>query len=240
LLAHGIQQSFLPKIFPDNVKIDVWGTCVPAKEVGGDYFDFFPLSPSKYGIVIGDVSGKGVAAALFMAVSRTLFRILSSQESEPEKVIHEFNQKLVNLDQDTNMFITLFYAIFDINSHKLTYSTAGHNMPFIKLNSDNSFKMLPKMQQTMLAGMIDDIPVEVKEISMSASGDTIILYTDGITEAINEKEEEYGEERVIELLQKCKDDDAQTIGNRIIDEVKAFQPPGKQFDDMTLIILKVK
>ena len=108
-LAKEIQQSFLPKTFPELSQIDIWGKCDPAREVGGDYFDFFRIDDNNYGMVIGDVTGKGVPAALFMAVSRTLFRIISTMEYYPHKVLTDFNDRLVSLDQDSNMFITLFY-----------------------------------------------------------------------------------------------------------------------------------
>ena len=238
-LAKNIQQSFLPKNFPELGEIDVWGKCDPAREVGGDYFDFFQIDKENYGMVIGDVSGKGVPAALFMAVSRTLFRILSSQEYSPDYVLTEFNNRLVALDQGANMFITLFYGVFNTKNGNLLYSTAGHNMPYIRTSAtEGKFKILPKMQ-TMVAGMMDGIPMQLAETHLK-KGDIIVLYTDGMVEALNEQDEEFGEEKLAELLVKYSDLSAKDMCSLLIEDVQNFQKGRPQFDDMTMFILKVK
>ncbi|MCP4352492.1 MAG: SpoIIE family protein phosphatase [Desulfobacterales bacterium] len=237
-LAWNIQQSFLPKNFPKLKEIDVWGKCDPAREVGGDYFDFFKIDNENYGMVIGDVSGKGAQAALFMAVSRTLFRILSAQEYSPELVLTKFNDQLVALDQGANMFITVFYGVFNIKTSVLCYSSAGHNMPYIKSSQSNeTFQMLPAMK-TMVAGMMDGIPMELAETHMH-HGDIVVLYTDGMTEAINEEDEEFGEERLEELLNRYSNLSAKDMCNSLIQDVQVFQGTKPQFDDMTMFILKV-
>ncbi len=237
-LAWNIQQSFLPKNFPKLKEIDVWGKCDPAREVGGDYFDFFKIDNENYGMVIGDVSGKGAQAALFMAVSRTLFRILSAQDYSPELVLTKFNDQLVALDQGANMFITVFYAVFNTKTSMLCYSSAGHNMPYIKSSQSNGiFQMLPAMK-TMVAGMMDGIPMELAETHMH-HGDVIVLYTDGMTEAIDEDDEEFGEERLEELLNKYSHLSAKDMCNNLIQDVQVFQGTKPQFDDMTMFILKI-
>ncbi|MBW1643894.1 MAG: SpoIIE family protein phosphatase [Deltaproteobacteria bacterium] len=182
-LGKTIQQGFLPKKFPRLKEIEVWGKCDPAREVGGDYFDFFQIDDNNFGIVIGDVSGKGVPSALFMAVSRTLFRILSARDLPPDMVLTEFNDRLVALDQGANMFITLFYGVFNITTGRFIYSTAGHNMPFVKksIAPGEMFGMLPQMK-TMVAGVMEGMYMELAEISLKKGG-VIVLYTDGITEA---------------------------------------------------------
>jgi len=240
-LAKEIQESFLPKTFPELEKIDIWGKCDPAREVGGDYFDFFQLDDMNYGMVIGDVSGKGVAAALFMAVSRTLFRILSTQEHSPDRVLTEFNDRLVALDQGANMFITLFYGVFNTKTGRLFYSTAGHNMPYIRSygDGDGSFQMLPPIEQTMVAGIMDGMTMGSAETWLR-SGDAIVLYTDGMTEAVDDKEEEFGEERLEELLNTYVSLSAKDMCEKLIEDVKLFQTGKPQFDDMTMFILKVK
>jgi len=239
-LGKTIQQGFLPKNFPRLKEIEVWGKCDPAREVGGDYFDFFKIDDNNCGIVIGDVSGKGVPSALFMAVSRTLFRILSSKDLPPDMVLTEFNDRLVALDQDANMFITLFYGVFNITTGRFIYSTAGHNMPFVKksIASGEKFGMLPQMK-TMVAGVMEGMYMELAEISLKKGG-AIVLYTDGITEAVNEKDEEFGEKRLAKLLDKYADMSAQDMCEKLIEDVYAFQAEREQFDDMTMFILKVK
>lgn len=234
-LARDIQQSFLPKDFPKLKEIDVWGTCEPAREVGGDYFDFFQIDDNHYGMVIGDVSGKGAPAALFMAVSRTLFRTLSSRDYMPSRVLTDFNDRLVELDEGANMFITLFYGVLNIRTGQLLYSTAGHNMPYVK-SSGEGFRMLPGMK-TMIAGMMDGMEMEGAGITL-LSGDIMVLYTDGMTEAINENDEEFGEDRLEELLNTYAELSAREMCGKLIEDVKTFQSGKPQFDDMTLFILK--
>ena len=192
-------------------------------------------------MVIGDVSGKGVPAALFMAVSRTLFRILSSQENSPDQVLTEFNDRLVALDQGSNMFITLFYAVFDTETGRMIYSTAGHNMPYVRSakETDGKFQMLPNMSPTMVAGMMDGMSMALAETWLN-SGDVIVLYTDGMTEAINQDDEEFGEDRLEELLNRYADLSAQDMCEKLITDVQVFQTGKPQFDDMTLFILKVR
>jgi serine phosphatase RsbU (regulator of sigma subunit) len=239
-LAKKIQQSFLPKEFPELGSIEVWGKCDPAREVGGDYFDFFQIDDDNCGMVIGDVSGKGVPAALFMAVSRTLFRILSSRELSPDLVLTEFNDRLVALDQGANMFITLFYGVFNNTTGQLLYSSAGHNMPYLKSskNSGTKFQMLPQMK-TMVAGMMDCIPMQLGETKMQ-KGDVIVLYTDGMTEAENDNDEMFGEERLEELLNKYSNLSAPEMCKRLFEDVHTFHAGRPQLDDMTMFIMKVK
>jgi len=239
-LEKTIQQGFLPKKFPRLKEIEVWGKCDPAREVGGDYFDFFQIDDNNCGIVIGDVSGKGVPSALFMAVSRTLFRILSSRDLPPDMVLTEFNDRLVALDQGANMFITLFYGVFNMTTGRFIYSTAGHNMPFVKKSTapGEKFDMLPQMK-TMVAGVMEGMYMELDEISLKKGG-AIVLYTDGITEAVNEKDEEFGEKRLAQLLDKYAAMSAKDMCEKLIEDVYAFQAEREQFDDMTMFILKVK
>jgi len=239
-LANKIQQGFLPKKFPELGEIEVWGKCDPAREVGGDYFDFFQVDDDNYGMVIGDVSGKGVPAALFMAVSRTLFRIISSQKHSPDRVLIEFNKRLVALDQGANMFITVFYGVFNTITGRLLYSSAGHNMPYLKSSPDRGekFRILPRMK-TMVAGMMDGIPIQLAETKMR-TGDAIVLYTDGMTEAINEKDEMFGEKRLEELLNEYSTLPALDMCKRLFEDVHAFHAGKPQLDDMTMFILKVK
>ncbi len=239
-LAWDIQKRFLPGEFPAMPAIDVWGTCRPAREVGGDYFDFFHISGDDYGLVIGDVSGKGVSAALFMAVSRTLFRMLSLRNLRPDEVLTEFNDRLVALDQGLNMFITMYYGVYNIRSGRLAYSSAGHNMPFLKSggNGDRGFSQLPGMK-TMVAGIMDGVEMGAGEASLTG-GDAIVLYTDGMTEAVNRESEEFGENRLETLLNQYADLSAEEMGRKLIDAVAAHQTGMPQFDDMTVFIMKVK
>ncbi len=239
-LARNIQQSFLPKSFPELDEIEIFGLCDPALEVGGDYFDVFPIDDSVYGFVIGDVSGKGVPAALFMAVSRTLFRMISVKERMPDLVLSEFNDRMVELDEGANLFITIFYGVYELKTGVLTYSTAGHNMPYLyqKSHAEKGFQMLPSMS-TLVAGMIEDIPVERGVLQMQP-GDILYMYTDGMTEAINKDNEEFGDDDLMDYLNHETDKSMEEICQSSLKKVKDFQKGMPQFDDMTLLGLKVK
>lgn len=235
-LARQIQQSFLPSTFPVLDDIEFFGMCEPAREVGGDYFDYFQIDDDHYGFVIGDVSGKGVPAALFMAVSRTLFRMLSAQGKSPDQVVAEFNNKLVTMDQSASLFITLFYAVLDRRTGEVVYSSAGHCLPLVK-SKTLKFDPVPEMM-TMVAGIMEDIPVEQGRITLE-DGDIFVLYTDGMTEAQDPENEEYGEDRLQVLLSKYEDLSMEEFTRKSIDEVKEFQQ-GNQFDDMTFLALRIK
>ena len=241
-LAWKIQSGFLPKNFPEFEEIDIWGTCEPAREVGGDYFDFFKIDEENYALVIGDVSGKGVPASLYMAVSRTLFRMISTApDMPPTKAMTDFNNKLVELDQGSDLFITMFYGLYNLKTGKMVYSTAGHNMPYVGiLNSDDGkFRMLPAIEMTMVAGMMDGIDMGGSEITLP-SGSTIVLYTDGLTEPINTEMEEFGEERLEEIMNNNSELSAKELSLKMIEDVKEFQKDMPQFDDMTVFVMKVK
>lgn len=247
-LAWKIQSGFLPKHFPELEEMDVWGMCEPAREVGGDYFDFFQIDKDRYALVIGDVSGKGVPAALFMAVSRTLFRILVSQYPSPEKVLTMFNNKLVELDQGSNMFISIFYGMYNVKTGELLYSSAGHNMPYVRYasppdhdpqaKSDGEFHQLPPVK-TLIAGMIDGFDMELVKTKLT-KGDILFLYTDGITEPINTENEEFGEERLESLLEKYSNLPLEDMCTKLVHEVSVFQQGMPQFDDMTVLAIRVK
>jgi sigma-B regulation protein RsbU (phosphoserine phosphatase) len=241
-LGRDIQQNFIPKEFPQLDTIEFWGMCEPARLVGGDFIDYITINEHKYGFVVGDVSGKGVPAALFLSMCRTLFRTICVQIESPEKVLEEFNNKIIELDPSGNMFITLLYCIFDWETGKMYFSTAGHNMPFIRLAKKSreqaSFEMLPPIK-TMVAGMIEDISFELVEIALSR-GDILVLYTDGMTEAMNDKGEMFGEAKLIELLNNKYHLSAKQICEETVMEVKDFQIGMEQFDDMTMFVLKLK
>ena len=241
-LARNIQQSFIPKQFPLLNNLEFYGLCDPAREVGGDFIDYIKLNENTYGFVIGDVSGKGVPAALFVSMCRTLFRLLSARLKDPQKVLDELNNKLIEFDPSGNLFITLFYGIYDLRSGKFTYSNAGHNMPFAKIiktaELSEELTMLPRMK-TLVAGMFEDIPLETAELFMSP-GDSIVFYTDGMTEAVDMEDNEFGEERFRQLLSGKLNQSAQEICEEAIKEVKEYQTGRPQFDDMTMFVIKVK
>jgi serine phosphatase RsbU (regulator of sigma subunit) len=239
-LAAAIQESFHPKTFPETVDFDVWGACYPAREVGGDYFDVFAIDEDRYGFVIGDVSGKGLAAAMFMAVSRTLFRVLAVDNRPTDQVMTEFNERLVELDKGSNMFITLLYAVYDRTTRMISYTTAGHHMPYLYSPGDNGnrFFLLPPME-TMVAGMMGGIEMKRAERKMKP-GDVVVLYTDGLIEAMDDAEELFGEDRLEETLNTCTHLSPREICHRVVNTVFKHQIEEPQFDDMTLLVVRMK
>ena len=239
-MGRDIQQSFIPKVFPVNDNIDFFGECDAAKKVGGDFIDYIKFDDDKYGFCVGDVSGKGVPAALFMSMCRTLFQMLAREEPDPAEMLMQLNNRLIELDPSGNLFITIYYGILDCKTNKITFSTAGHNMPFVKLVSkgDTEFNMLPRVK-TMVAGMLEDIELEIVEMDFYP-GDIMVLYTDGMTEPLDINNVEFGEEGMMKLLDEIHTQPAKEISNKSIEIVKKFQVGLPQFDDMTMFVIKRK
>lgn len=235
-IARGIQQSFLPESAPFIQGVELAALNLPAKEVGGDFYDFIPVGSSKWGLVIADVSGKGVPAALFMALSRTLVRVNVSDAVSASQAIGRANESIAQNDR-SNMFVTLFYGVLDPVKMTLTYVSAGHNPPFIIRKGATDVIMLKA--EGIALGIVPDIELEEKEIALD-SGDVVVLYTDGVTEAINNKEEEFGQDRLKAIAEQARNLSASEITQRIKDSVLEFSRGQPQFDDVTLMVLKVK
>ena len=235
-IARGIQQSFLPEAPPAIEGVDLAALNLPAKEVGGDFYDFIPVGSQKWGLVIADVSGKGVPAALFMALSRTLVRANVSDSVTVSEAIRKTNSLIAENDR-SNMFVTLFYGVLDPVKMTLTYVSAGHNPPFMLRKGGNDIIMLKA--RGVALGVVPDIGLEEKEIKLD-TGDIVVLYTDGVTEAINGREEQFGQDRVITITEKSRNWTAAEIIQQIKDRVLEFSQGQPQFDDITLMVLKIK
>lgn len=234
-IAGGIQQSFLPERPPKIEGVELAALNLPAREVGGDFYDFIPISKDKWGLVIADVSGKGVPAALFMALSRTLVRANVAGNARPSEAIRRAGN-LIAEDDRSSMFVTLFYSVLDSKKKTLTYVNAGHNPPLM-LRRDSGDIVLLEAKGIAL-GVIPNMELEEKEITLR-EGDIVVLYTDGVTEAINDKEEQFGQERLISIAEENRNLPASELVKRIRQEVTEFSQRQPQFDDLTLMILKV-
>lgn len=233
-IAKGIQQSFLPNSVPKLKGLDVAATSIPARMVGGDFYDFIPIDKDKWGLVVADVSGKGIPAALFMALSRTLIRSTTRARLDIVDSIMQANRFIVE-DGKVNMFVTLFYAILDAKKMKLQYVNAGHNPPIL-LHKDVTDITLLEAQGIPL-GVFTELDISVSEVSLDR-GDVVVLYTDGITEAINDKREQFQIERLSDVIRKNRDLSAAHIMDKIQDELSIFVGGQPQFDDITLMVLK--
>ncbi|RAP52494.1 MAG: hypothetical protein BZ137_08620 [Methanosphaera sp. rholeuAM130] len=229
-IAHNIQQATLPKNILDDEYINIEGYCKAAKEVGGDFYDYYRIDEDNTMIIIGDASGKGIPAAIFTIITQNSIKLLIKNEMNPAKVLTDVNNQICENNPEM-MFITLFLAIYNNKTHRLTYANAGHNPPIIK-NNDN-YELL-NLDSEIVLGVMDNYEYKNHELLLQ---DEIILYTDGITDAQNENKELYGEERFIEVLNNHETND---LINEIISDINGFTKEEEQFDDMTLLILKVK
>ena len=234
-IGRGIQQSFLPENPPEVDGFEIAAVNLPALEVGGDFYDFIPVSQDKWGLVIADVSGKGVPAALFMALSRTLIRANAVDNPTVSHAIVKAN-KMIAEQERANMFVTLFYGVLDVKKKSIAYVNAGHNPPLVLSKKGGDIVMLTA--KGVALGVIPDISLEEKEVSLR-EGDIAILFTDGVTEAINRKQEQFGQERLAKLIAESHTLSAQEIVERIEREVTAFSEGQPQFDDLTLMAVKV-
>lgn len=233
-VAADIQQAFLPKKLPQIPGFDIAGTNIPAREVGGDFYDVFPVGDGKHALVIADVAGKGVPASLFMALSRTAVRIISRWERSARRVLDGSNTIFIQ-DSGSVSFVTVFYALLDGNERRLSYVNAGHNPPLL-LHPDGSMEELHPTGPVV--GLVDDPGYEEKEIRLQ-QGDVLVMYTDGITEAINKREEMFSEERLRDVVRASAGLPASLMVKAIRDSVSSFCGDADQFDDMTILVLKV-
>jgi sigma-B regulation protein RsbU (phosphoserine phosphatase) len=233
-LGRKIQESFLPSSCPATPCSDLAAISRPARQVGGDFFDFIPLPKKRLGLVVADVSEKGVPAALFMALTRSLMRVYSGRGTAPGRAIHRVNEFLVADSGTSSMFVTLFYAIWDPERGSLHYANAGHNPPLIR-RADGSLEIFPR--GGLALGVLPGQKWTEGEVLMQP-GDLLVAYSDGLTEAMNSTRELFGTERLYAFLRKPVVEDAQLILDQIIEEADRFTGDYPQFDDMTLLVLR--
>ena len=233
-VAHDIQMSILPKMlppFPHREEFNLFAVIEPAKEVGGDFYDFFQLDEDHLCLVIADVSGKGVPASLFMAVTKTLIKATARIDLSPAEILCRVNDQIAR-DNDQSMFVTVFCALLDLRSGELTYTNAGHNPPvLIPLQGEPRY--LPKTRQLVI-GAMESFPYQAESMRM-ARGDRLLLYTDGVTEAMNLQDELYAEERLLAVSSELQHEPIVGIVNGIVASIKAFAGTAPQSDDITIM-----
>ncbi len=235
-VATDIQNSMLPALFPafpERYEIDLYAKMQPAKEVGGDFYDFFLIDSDHLALTIADVSGKGIPAALFMVITKTLLKTQGLAGLSPKKILETVNNQLCE-NNNACMFVTNFFAILEISSGNLVYSNAGHNPIAIKRKNEG-YKYLESDVGFILAGMED---LEYTEATIQLkTGDSIVFYTDGVTEALNKELELYGEDRLIKTLDTVKTESARKIVNTIFEDIEVFANGADQADDITMLVL---
>ncbi len=236
--ARDIQQYILPRVFPPfpeyTDKVDIYASMEAAKDIGGDFYDFFHIDDDHIALVIADVCGKGIPAALFMAVSRTIIRSKGMQGCSAETCMTESNHLLAAYSID-NMFVTVFYAIYNVKTGFISYSNAGHNPPLL-VRQDGSVSELPVMENTIV-GVIDNIEYQ-KDTLQLEQGDTLFMFTDGVTEATDAAYNEFGVERLGDILSQHSHSNCQQIVEAVKKGVKDFVGETEQSDDITMLVVK--
>jgi phosphoserine phosphatase RsbU/P len=237
-ISREIQQAILPKVFPpfpDEPDFDIYASMVAASEVGGDFYDFFLIDKHRLGFVIGDVSGKGISAAIFMAVSRTLIRSTGLKGDSVSDCMQYVNELLCN-ESVSSMFVTVFYGILNTQTGEVDYVNAGHNPPYL-LTEGGISKV--EMTNGLALGVSDDFVFESKKLQMT-NGDKLLLFTDGVIEAINLKETAYGEDRFETFLNKNLKLPVESLIKKSFADVTEFTGSAPQSDDITLLGLTYK
>ncbi|MBQ7067860.1 MAG: SpoIIE family protein phosphatase, partial [Synergistaceae bacterium] len=237
-VATQIQADMLPRIFPafpERKEFDIYASMNPAKEVGGDFYDFFFIDDKHLALVMADVSGKGVPAALFMVISKTLIKTRALMGGTPSEILYDVNNQLCE-GNDAGLFVTVWLGILDIETGKITAANAGHEYPALKRVDNTSFELL-KDKHTPAVATIEEIRFKNYEIELNP-GDVLFIYTDGVAEATNSSEELYGTDRMIEDLNKYTDSKIDELLINMKKEVDKFTGDAPQFDDITMLGLR--
>lgn len=238
-IAHDIQMAILPKMlppFPDREEFDLFAVIEPAKAVGGDFYDFFQIDETHLCLVVADVSGKGVPASLFMAVTKTLIKATAKVGRSAAEIIGEVNNE-ISRDNEQSMFVTVFCGVLDLTSGELAYTNAGHNPPLL-IRRGGAPEFFPKSRQLVI-GALEGF-VYRNESLLLAPGDRLFLYTDGVTEAMNPVEELYSEERLLRTVAGLCPGDLHTAVLEVVNDVKSFAATAPQSDDITVMLVEYR
>ena len=233
-VASGIQQSILPTVFPSRNDYQIYASMEPARNVGSDFFDVVRLEGGRVGLAIADVSDKGVPAALFMMSSRTWMKGAAISSPEPGTVLGEVNA-LLHEDNETQMFVTVLYAVYDPETGEFTYASGGHDAPLL-VHPDGSSELLP-LTGGIALGIVSDLAYGQISVVLD-HGDTLVLYTDGVTEAMNGEGEQFGIERLRKVFSNRAPKDANEAAHKIFEAVNTFADGAAQSDDITCLTLR--
>ena len=233
-VATGIQKSILPTQFPMGNDYQVFANMEPARNVGGDFYDVVSLEDDRIGLAIADVSDKGVPAALFMMSSRTWMKGSAIGNPEPSEVLEEVNS-LLHEDNETQMFVTVLYAVYDPDTGDFTYASGGHDAPLL-IRADGTSELLP-LTGGIALGLIPGLEYSQNSVTLN-QGETLVLYTDGVTEAMNGDGEQFGVERLREVFSNAAPKDSSEATRMIFEAVNAFADGAAQSDDITCLTLR--
>lgn len=233
-VASSLQQAILPKKFPDDPSLQLYAVMQPATEVAGDFYDFFWIDADHLGIVVADVSGKGITAALFMAVSRTLLKAIAPYCQGPGECLQKVNYEL-SLDNDTAMFVTVFYGVLSLKDGRFTYANGGHCQP-VYLGKNDKISLLDLTQGVAL-GVFEEATFAETTVTLSPD-ETLFLYTDGVSEAMNTQNEEFTVDRILRSFDQHKNLNMEGIIEQALGHVKDFVQEAVQSDDITCLAIK--
>lgn len=233
-IAAQVQLSILPQQAPQDQRLQLHCQIIPAREVGGDFYDYFFIGPDQLGFVMADVSGKGVPAALFMTITRTLLKATAQFIAQPTACMAYLNQ-LLAAENEQMMFVTLFYGVLDLRTGRIDYVNAGHNPPYV-LHADGRLESVPRTGG-MAVAIIEDAPYRSAHITLEP-GAQLFLYTDGVTEAMNTEHQEYGETRLEQLLAGPEPRSPQALNAAVVADVHRFEVGAPQADDITCMTLR--
>ena len=233
-IARNMQQSILPTEFPSGDGYRVFASMEAAQDVGGDFYDVFPLSENRIGVAVADVSGKGVPAALFMMSSRTLLKGAAIGRPDPHDVLAEVNRLLCE-NNETAMFVTVFFAVYDPATGEMVYANGGHNPPLI-VHADGASTTMRRPPGVAL-GAVPEFPFGKDSVTLKP-GETAVLYTDGVTEAEDIAQEQFGVERLREVFSAAPAGGARGATEAVFRAVRDFAGDAPQFDDITCLVLQ--
>ncbi len=235
-VAAEIQLSILPDELPEIPGVNFGACMLPARQVGGDFYDVFTITEKHIGVLIGDVADKGVPAALFMARTHALFMAEADLDLPPNEVMLLVNKHITRL-QKSSQFVTVLYGILDLETNEFSYARAGHEPPLI-VHADGAVERLPH-SSGMAIGLWENITLDQRVIKLS-SGDTLLLYTDGMTDCRNPQGESFGLERIKTLLGSAVKNKGQEVCDQLLASLLKYQNGSKQDDDVTLVSIQIK
>ncbi|HRE46131.1 MAG TPA: SpoIIE family protein phosphatase [Aggregatilineales bacterium] len=232
--AKRIQESLLPAVIPQHPNWEIAAFWRPARRVAGDFYDFQPLEDGRWSVAIGDVSGKGIPAALFMGVSAAMLRFVTALDLPPVEVMRNLNRALAAMNRDSQMFLSILVGFLDFSNGTFACASAGHNPPLIRRASgETAYVKVPGV----IAGMFEDAPFQPCQIDIHA-GDVLVLYTDGITEATDPHDDLFGEDRLKALLERAEGKSATVIIDRIVAAITTFSGARGSYDDETILVIR--
>jgi sigma-B regulation protein RsbU (phosphoserine phosphatase) len=228
--AGRIQQSFLPNEIPQHPNWDFAATLIPARQTSGDFYDFVPLGNGRLGLIVADVADKGTGAALYMALSRTLIRTYAMQfPNEPGKALQFANERIIS-DTESDQFVTVFYGVLELENGRFTYANAGHNPTYLMGSETKSLA-----RTGIPLGIFEGTEWQQAAVEICA-GESLLLYSDGVPEAQNSQQEEFGEARMLTTARQTANESAAARQTAITEAVSAFVGDAPQFDDITLMV----